>query len=706
MRTAAEILRAHSIDYVATRRGKFTTTCPNCNGGYLNVEEKQDSVVWYCPACQQGGGEKYQHEQRKSGKADGDRGPIKAIFDYHDEAAERLFQVLKFEPINAPKAFRQRTGPDQEKWSIKCVRRVLYRLNELIEDIARERVVFVVEGEKDVETLRKHGVPATTNPMGATTVEKQEKGSGWLDCYTETLRGADVVICGDNDAPGREHVRIVARKLHGVVGRLRILDLKQFWPEIEQSGDITDWFEAGATVERLWQIVEELPDYVPPGGNGHDEAASPWAGNDFGPQPSAQGAEQHRPEDYPSETKDGEHAIEPLECEPWARDPATIPPREFLYGRHFIRKNIGATIGAGGRFKTSHGLFEAIEMVVGRNLTTGEQHDPLRVLCLNAEEDQDELDRRVAAICQRYDISEEQLGGRLFVKSVRDRPLRLATPMRGVPTLNRPALEALAALIERKKADVFMLDPWVSFHAVNESSNMDMDLIIKQGLGSIASKTNSAGEIFHHPGKPKPGQAETTVEDARGASAILWAVRSARVFNFMTPDEASKLGIAEDHRRLHIRISNGKANMAPLGKAEWIKIEVENLPNGDEVAVSSRWNPPNPFDGVTTADMQTGAQLAATGEYRADSRSPEWFGYALADRLHIPVSYGTDNSPKDLARLNTIIKTWCKNQVLKIETRTDAKSRERKFIVAGSAVPHSKAATDDSTFTDDDLTLQ
>jgi RecA-family ATPase len=221
-------------------------------------------------------------------------------------------------------------------------------------------------------------------------------------------------------------------------------------------------------------------------------------------------------------------------------------------------------------------------------------------LYLNAEEDPDELDRRVAAICQRYGISQNDLGGRLFVKSVRDRPLRLATFVNGVATLNRPALDRLEKMIEQRQIDVFMLDPWVSFHAVNESSNMDMDLVVKQGLGTIASKTNSAGEIFHHPGKPKPGQAETTVEDARGASAILWAVRSARVFNFMTPDEAAKLGVTEDFRRLHVRIANGKANMGPLGKAEWIKIEVENLPNGDEVACASRWSPPNPFDGVST----------------------------------------------------------------------------------------------------------
>jgi len=325
---------------------------------------------------------------------------------------------------------------------------------------------------------------------------------------------------------------------------------------------------------------------------------------------------------------------------------------------------------------------------------------------LNAEEDQDELDRRVAAICKRYRVTEADLGARLVVKSVRDRPLRLAIVKSGTPTLNQPALNALMTVIKRNKADVFILDPWVSFHAVNESNNMDMDLIVKQGLGAIASETNSAGEILHHPGKPKPGQAETTVEDARGASAIIWAVRSARVFNFMTPDEASKLGITEGDRRRHIRITNGKANMGPLGKAEWIRIEVENLPNGDEVAVSSRWSPPNPFDGVSTTDMTTGLRLAATGEFRADSRSPNWFGYALADQLHIRVAYGADNDPKDLARLNAIIKTWIKNKVLKIEVRMDAKSKERKFIVPGAAAPQAKPTPDDPFFNDDEITLQ
>jgi hypothetical protein len=365
--------------------------------------------------------------------------------------------------------------------------------------------------------------------------------------------------------------------------------------------------------------------------------------------------------DAPS-TVPSQVAEAPIETPAWWRDAADIPPREALYGKHFMRCSIGATIGAGGRAKTTQGTYEAISMAVGFDLTTGEilPKGPLRVWFINAEEDKNELDRRFAATCLRHNVSRERLGGPLFVESVSENPMRLATLVGGNPTLNQAALGRMRDFITRNQIDVFMIDPFISFHTVNESANADMDLLIKGGLASIAKATNSHGEIFHHPGKPKPGQ-DTTVEDGRGASAILYAVRSARVFNFMTPAEATKLGIPEDQRRLHIRISNGKANMAPIGKAHWIKIGVENLPNGDEVACASLWTPPNPFDGVTSAGVELARELARTGAHRADSRSSDWFGYPLARQLKIHVKPGQDNAPEDLARLKAIIKIWLKN---------------------------------------------
>jgi AAA domain len=93
--------------------------------------------------------------------------------------------------------------------------------------------------------------------------------------------------------------------------------------------------------------------------------------------------------------------------DPWWRDPTTIPPRAFLYDRHYSRRNIGATIAAGGRAKTTLSVYEALSMAVGRDLSTRLElsSGPLRVWLLNGEEDQDELDRRIAAACQHYGVS-------------------------------------------------------------------------------------------------------------------------------------------------------------------------------------------------------------------------------------------------------------------------------------------------------------
>jgi putative DNA primase/helicase len=257
-----EALKRRGIEYRETRHGKFTTECPQCGQGYCNVKVGPDEATWYCHDCKEGGRESLNGQNKNGEVRELDLGPIKATYDYTDENDKLLFQALRFEPINGPKQFRQRTGPDQKKWSIKGVRIVPFRLPELLEDIAADRTIFIPEGEKDVLTLRKRGIPATCNPMGA--------GKWWPE-FNKILSGADVVICCDNDAPGRDHAHMVARNLRPVAKRLRVLDLAEHWPEIEASDDVTDWFEAGHTVEELHSIVAKLPDAEPSkAGNGHD----------------------------------------------------------------------------------------------------------------------------------------------------------------------------------------------------------------------------------------------------------------------------------------------------------------------------------------------------------------------------------------------------------------------------------------------------
>ena len=175
-------------------------------------------------------------------------GQVVAEYDYTDENNNILFQVVRFEP----KDFRQRRPDDVGSWSYKLdgVRRVLFQLPEVLEARAAGKVIHIVEGEKDVLTLREHGVYATCNPGGA---------GKWDVSYSECLRGATVVISPDNDDVGKMQCENVAALLFDVAKSVRVVDL----PNLPPAGDISDWFDAGGTVEKLQELVRATPLWTP-----------------------------------------------------------------------------------------------------------------------------------------------------------------------------------------------------------------------------------------------------------------------------------------------------------------------------------------------------------------------------------------------------------------------------------------------------------
>jgi putative DNA primase/helicase len=173
-----------------------------------------------------------------------------AYWRYVDEERHELYQVVKFEP----KTFRPRRKVNGEwVWNLNGTRRVLYRLPEVIRAVASGKTVFVTEGEKDADRLRKMKLVATTNQGGC--------GGKWLPEYTETLRGANVVLTADNDDPeeqqdgtnpGVNRVRRIAPELEGVTASVEVL----MPPTVGH--DISDHLDAGLTLEDL--VPVEMPD--------------------------------------------------------------------------------------------------------------------------------------------------------------------------------------------------------------------------------------------------------------------------------------------------------------------------------------------------------------------------------------------------------------------------------------------------------------
>lgn len=174
------------------------------------------------------------------------QGPV-AVYNYQDEQGALLFQVLRYEP----KDFKQRRpnspGPGWV-WSTKGVRRVPYRLPELLEAIAEQKTVFIVEGEKDVDNLARLGVVATCNAGGA---------SKWHPEHAAHFKDADIIIVPDNDDPGRQHAESVAASLTGIAARVRILTV----PDLPPKGDVSNWIETGGAAEEWWALAEEATEW-------------------------------------------------------------------------------------------------------------------------------------------------------------------------------------------------------------------------------------------------------------------------------------------------------------------------------------------------------------------------------------------------------------------------------------------------------------
>lgn len=200
-----------------------------------------------------------------NGKDHGARKEIEATYDYTDEEGRLLFQTVRQVFKNADgtpvmtgagkpkKTFLQRRKTDdgQWVWNVQETRIVPYRLPDLVRAVSGGQQVFVVEGERKADLLRRLGVQATCNPMGA---------GKWLAEFAPLFAGAEVVILPDNDEAGQKHAATVAASLFGTAAAVRIVAL----PGLPDKGDVIEWHSAGGDVHDLLALVEESPVWAPP----------------------------------------------------------------------------------------------------------------------------------------------------------------------------------------------------------------------------------------------------------------------------------------------------------------------------------------------------------------------------------------------------------------------------------------------------------
>jgi len=167
-----------------------------------------------------------------------------AKYVYHDENGVPKYCVVRKEP----KAFYQmKFGPHGELIpNMKDVARLPYCLPQLLNAAKAGETLYVVEGEKDVETMAHHGLVATCNSGGA---------GKWEEDFAEYFKGAkEVVVIADNDTeakgfPGQKHALAVRKSLTAI-------GIPAIACVLPKGKDVSEYFADGGTAETLKDYLE------------------------------------------------------------------------------------------------------------------------------------------------------------------------------------------------------------------------------------------------------------------------------------------------------------------------------------------------------------------------------------------------------------------------------------------------------------------
>lgn len=377
-------------------------------------------------------------------------------------------------------------------------------------------------------------------------------------------------------------------------------------------------------------------------------------------------------------------------------DPANIPQRQWLYKPHYIRQSLSVTISSGAMGKSSLLIAEALALVSGKDLLgIGTVGEVFRVWYWNGEDPMDELQRRFAAAIKHYGLTADDIGDRLFIDNGHNMPICFAEQGKHGTKIATPVIEGVTAALIENKIDVMMVDPFVSCHRVVENDNGAIDAVAKSWSG-IAEKANCSIMIAHHTRKPMAGgNGGMSVDDSRGAGALINAARPKRVLNNMTKEECEKAGIDEKYRRYYFRADSERSNLSPPAEnAEWFKlvsVDLENsgLPNvpGDEIGVVTTWEYDVKNTSVTVADIKRVQDaIAAGGPWRRNQQASPWVGIPIAQALSLDIDGVLKK--KNRSAVEKQIGLWLANGLLVLESHADPNVKRREpveFVTVGRA---------------------
>jgi hypothetical protein len=327
------------------------------------------------------------------------------------------------------------------------------------------------------------------------------------------------------------------------------------------------------------------------------------------------------------------------------------PVRDWAIKDYLLCGYINLLVAPGAVGKSVLTIVEAISVATGKDLLGLGKVKQCNVLIINNEDDDDELNRRIDAVCKYYYIDPStELKERLFVRSGYGERVAVAHE---VERIVRPTTQVPMLIDFIKEAQIGMLvfDPFISTHDSDENQNNQIDKVVDQ-YKLICKATSVVLRLAHHTKKlgDDVDKSAGNIEIARGASSLKDAARVCHTLTPMSNNSAKSFGISEEERRRIIRIDGAKTNFSVSGgEPKYLYIESVQITNGEWIGVPRPYVLPDSIEPeketpesrktktIHTVGMATlnvlgteGGKIKAT-EMRAEYRNLARCGVTTAD---------------------------------------------------------------------------
>jgi len=448
-----------------------------------------------------------------------------ARWTYTDPQGRPVLAVYRFETDDG-KTIRQATpSADGWKWKglPKGTPRPLYGLDALQNDGA---AVIITEGEKARDSAAQ-AVPdafVTCWPGGTSH-------AGNVDLAP--IRGRDVYLWPDADEAGHKAMRTVADRLEGIAASVRIMDVSAL-PEKADAADVD-----APTALKLIANAERV----------------------------AKGTEA---EGFDLEAASVRDLL------------STTPPQRRFLVRDVLPLDIVALQAAAGGTGKSFGVLQlAVSVATGVPWFGLSMGEPGSTLVVSAEDDREEIHRRMVTIVDNYwpagldEIGRrralEAIGARVFVvdRVGEDNRLTAYADRELIRTRMVDRIIATAQSMQEPPS-LIVMDPLSRFDGGKPNEADDGTRLI-ECAEAIRKATGATVMLPHHVNKASIRDADAGQEAIRGTTGIVDGARWVSLMATLRRDDAKKYDVQPDDAARYVLFKVVKGNYGPPLDAIWLQ---------------------------------------------------------------------------------------------------------------------------------------